>query len=299
MPKLRKRRDVPSQRKRKKVQSTGSHNDHSYCMPNEEIVQSFLKEEVEVRGERVDPDFIEYTAKPSYSVCTGNFEADLMEFIPVATSVENAEGSASSHGFRDGDFEAVKDVVKELKHEASKRNMYSKDDPWKNFVGLLFDEVKVKSDLVYDKNSGELIGYCNLDKVGNQIMNFEKNMKDTSTTETDADIAKYMLVLMVRGVATDFKFPLAGFATLSITADFLYPIIWKAIRVLQTGFAQLKVLFLTCDGASANRKFFNIHRQVNEFIHYTNNPYADDERKLYFISDVPHLVKTTRNCFSN
>ncbi|CAC5368332.1 THAP9 [Mytilus coruscus] len=155
------------------------------------------------------------------------------------------------------------DVVKELKNEASKREMYSTVDPWKNYVGLLFDEIKVKSDLVYDKHSGELIGYCNLDKVGNQIMNFERIMKDTSTTETDADIAKYMLVLM------------------------------------RTGFAQLKVLFLTWDGASANRKFFNIYGQVNEFIHYTNNPYADDERKLYFISDVPHLVKTTRNCFSN
>ncbi|CAG2208396.1 unnamed protein product [Mytilus edulis] len=87
------------------------------------------------------------------------------------------------HGF-------LPDVVKELKNEASKREMYSKVDLWKNYVGLLFDEIKVKSDLVYDKHSGELIGYCNLDKVGNQIMNFERIMKDTSITETDADIAK-------------------------------------------------------------------------------------------------------------
>ncbi|VDI21533.1 Hypothetical predicted protein [Mytilus galloprovincialis] len=217
MPKLRKRRDVPSQRKRKKVQSTDLHNDHSYSMPNEDIVQLCLKEEVEVRGERIDPDFTLYTAEPvediectsltyqeevaidmieetecvtssytdpfdklkqdvvqsgcisspyvldttsdsikimllypsaerisvklnvminrdffakvfvhriqlsqdhdlwiglprifdsvkhiqpllmklqSYSVCTGNFEADLMAFIPVGTSVESAEGSA-------------------------------------------------------------------------------------------------------------------------------------------------------------------------------------------------------------
>ncbi|VDH92337.1 Hypothetical predicted protein [Mytilus galloprovincialis] len=84
------------------------------------------------------------------------------------------------------------DVVKELQNEASKREMCSKVDLWKNYVGLLFDEIKVKSDLVYDKHSVELIGYCNLDKVGNQIMNFERIMKDTSITEkyTDADIAK-------------------------------------------------------------------------------------------------------------
>ena len=176
--------------------------------------------------------------------------------------------------------------------------MYHSDEPLKSYVGILFDEIKVKSDLVYDKHTGELIGYCNLDKVGNQIMDFERSSKNSST-ENDADVAKYMLVLMVRGVVTDLKFPLAGFARLSISADFLYPIVWKAIRILETGLAQLKVLFLTCDGASANRKFFNIHGEVNEFVHYTVNPYSEDGRKIFFISDVPHLVKTTRNCFSN
>ena len=104
---------------------------------------------------------------------------------------------------------------------------------------------------------------------------------------------------MVRGVVTDLKFPLVGFATASITSDFLYLIVWKAIRILEASTAQLRVLFLTCDGASANRRFFNIHGQVNDFIHFTDNPFSNDGRKVYFISDVPHLLKTTRNCFSN
>ncbi|XP_076091095.1 uncharacterized protein LOC143063058 [Mytilus galloprovincialis] len=187
------------------------------------------------------------------------------------------------------------DVIKVLKEEATKRDMYSTEDVWKNYVGILFNEIKIKSDLVYDKHTGELIGYCNLDKVGNQIMDMERSFKDSPSN----DIAKYMLVLMVRGVATDLKFPLAGFATLSITADFLYPIIWKAIRILETSAAQLKVLFLTCDGASANRKFFNLHGQVNDFVYFTDNPFSEDGRKIYFVSDVPHLIKTTRNCYSN
>lgn len=182
-----------------------------------------------------------------------------------------------------------------LKDEAVKKNMYNPDEPWRTYVGILFDEIKVKSELVYDKNSGELIGYCNLDKVGNQIMEFEK----CSNTDCESDVAKFMLVVMVRGITTDLKFPLAGFATMSITADFLYPVIWKAIRILETSIVNLKVLFITCDGASANRKFFNIHGEVNEFIHYTENSYSVDDRKIYFISDVPHLIKTTRNCFCN
>ncbi|CAC5399626.1 unnamed protein product [Mytilus coruscus] len=157
--------------------------------------------------------------------------------------------------------------------------MYSTDDVWKNYVGILFDKIKIKSDLVYDKHTGELIGYCNLDKVGNQIMDMERSFKEGSSN----DIAKYMLVLMVRDVATDLKFPLAGFATLSITADFLCPIIWKAIRILETSAAQLKVLFLTCDGASANRIFLNLQGQVNDFVYFTENPFSEDVRKIYFV----------------
>lgn len=33
-------------------------------------------------------------------------------------------------------------------------------------------------------------------------------------------------------------------------------------------------------------------------VYFTPNPY-DETRKLFFISDVPHLLKTARNCFSN
>ena len=29
------------------------------------------------------------------------------------------------------------------------------------------------------------------------------------------------------------------------------------------------------------------------------NPYSDDNRDIYFYCDVPHLIKTTRNCWSN
>ena len=64
---------------------------------------------------------------------------------------------------------------------------------------------------------------------------------------------------------------------------------------------KLKVLFLTCDGASANRKFFNLHSlhlDENGHLYYTQNPF-DSSRNINFISDVPHLLKTARNCFSN
>jgi hypothetical protein len=185
------------------------------------------------------------------------------------------------------------DVVKLLYEEAEKLGMLG-DESYKCHVGLLFDEIKVKEDLVYDKHTGELIGYCNLDDVGNQILELEKNI-----TKSSSKHASCMLVLMVRGVATSLRFPFAGFATNSITADFLYPILWKAVSILEVT-VKLKVLFFTCDGASANRKFFQMHRPEgqNQAVYFTPNPH-DEARKIYFISDVPHLLKTTRNCYSN
>lgn len=60
------------------------------------------------------------------------------------------------------------------------------------------------------------------------------------------------------------------------------------------------LLFITCDGASANRKFFNLHKLpgYEETFYSTPNPY-DGTRDIFFVSDVPHLLKTARNCFSN
>ena len=101
---------------------------------------------------------------------------------------------------------------------------------------------------------------------------------------------------MVKGVTTDLCFPLSYYASNGITADLLYPLIWEAIRVLEVDM-DLKVLFITCDGASPNRKFFNLHGN-GQLVNCTRNPY-DPDRYIYFISDVPHLLKTARNCFSN
>ena len=88
-------------------------------------------------------------------------------------------------------------------------------DNWQQYVGLLHDEIKIKADLVYNKHSGELIGFMNLDDVGNAVLNMEQNMDEQRPQE----LAKYVLVLFVRGIATDLQFSLAHFATGGISAD--------------------------------------------------------------------------------
>ena len=111
-------------------------------------------------------------------------------------------------------------------------------------------------------------------------------------------IAKQMLVFMVRGIFTHLQFPYAHFLTTGITSDFLSSMVWEAIRQLE--FCGFKVIAVTCDGASTNRKLFKMHEMLDrQTTHKARNPYSTEERWVYFMSDVPHLLKTTRNCWSH
>ena len=125
-----------------------------------------------------------------------------------------------------------------------------------------------------------------MDEAGNALQRLGRD---------ETPLAKYLLLFMVKGITSDLAMPFAHYATDGVTSDLLYVLLWQAVRALQIDLG-LNVLFITCDGASANRRFFRLHAD-NEHVHYTKNPYSDCN--IYFISDVPHLLKTARNCFSN
>ena len=50
------------------------------------------------------------------------------------------------------------------------------------------------------------------------------------------------------------------------------------------------------DGNSVNRRLIKLHDPPAKVTYKTINPYAADGRSLFFFSDPPHLIKTTRNC---
>ena len=69
---------------------------------------------------------------------------------------------------------------------------------------------------------------------------------------------------------------------------------WEAVGRLE--WCGIKVLGLTCDGLSANRRLFKLHRPKSSSIVYkVLNPYASDGRHIHFLSDPPHLIKKKRN----
>ncbi|XP_070193287.1 uncharacterized protein [Littorina saxatilis] len=161
---------------------------------------------------------------------------------------------------------------------------------------ILQDEIRVSHGLVYDKHSGELVGFTNLEETANDLCSLQENMQGGKKQKK---LATSMLVIMVRGTTSTLRYPLACFPTTGVTSEFLYPIIWQAVKILEYR-CKLKVLFITCDGASANRRFFKLNKTADqECTYWCWNKYSFDKRKIFFVCDVPHLLKTTRNCFAN
>ena len=111
---------------------------------------------------------------------------------------------------------------------------------------LSFDEMKIQSNLVFDKHSNELISFVDLGDEDVNVAAF-----DSPTT-----IASHVLAFMVRGVASDLKYMLGYFSTENITSYQLMPLFWKAVSVLELA-CNLWVCAAVSDGASPNRKFFS------------------------------------------
>lgn len=171
------------------------------------------------------------------------------------------------------------------------------------YVVLLSDEMKIKEDLVFDKNSCELIGFVNLGDINNILDTIESRCNSAASEAqiTPSDVATHMLMFMVRGIFTTLEFPYVCIPTRDTTGEELFPIMWEAVKNIEE--CGLKVIAITADGASPNRKFFQMHKKVGqkpgEVVYKTPNPYSSDNRDIYFMPDVPHLIKTTRNCWSN
>ena len=161
-------------------------------------------------------------------------------------------------------------------------------------VSLLFDEMKVKSGLVYSARTGKIVGFTDITEVSNEVSYFERQCKG----EAEPEEASHVLVLMVRGLCSSLHVPVAYYPTKGISSSELYPCISEAIIYLE--FAGFKVRSLVCDGASPNRKFFRLHGNgTSSSPTYSMANPVDPSRKVYFICDVPHLLKTTRNNLEN
>ncbi len=154
------------------------------------------------------------------------------------------------------------------------------------YIVFVWDEMKIRSDLVFNKHTCELVGFVNVGEINAHIDKIAEG-------DDNQSIASHMLLFMVRGMCSKLEFPYAHFATKGVSADLLFPLVWDAVYRLELcGF---NVIAFSCDGASPNRTFYKMHRAEKGIVYKTKNPF----REIYFVCDVPHLIKTTRNCWSN
>ena len=161
------------------------------------------------------------------------------------------------------------------------------------YVALVMDEVHIRDDLVYDKHNRKFVWFVNLSGTNNCLLDFKSSLMGSTTHR---QLAKSMLVLIVRGLFARINFPYSQFACNTLTGELLVDPVCEALSHLER--QEIHVMALTCDRASTNRRLWKIHSQEERFTYKVPNIFAaDGPRSVYFSSHPPHLVKTARNCW--
>ena len=160
--------------------------------------------------------------------------------------------------------------------------------PQERYIVISFDEMKIQEDLVWDKNTGELIGFVDL---GDVEVNY-------GTLPKSQELASHVLVFLIKSIVNPLSYSFATFATTGVTAFQLFPLFWRSVAILE-GTCSLHVVAAVGDGASSNRSFFKMHKGMGgqtgkDVVYRSINLFAPD-RFIFFFSDAPHLMKTARN----
>ena len=179
-----------------------------------------------------------------------------------------------------------------LENIVTLRNKTSSLSGIQRYMVVVIDEMKIQANLVFDKYSGDLIGFVDL---GDPMTNY------ASLGEEDV-IATHALAFLVRGMCTDIKHVIVYHFTENVTSYQLMSIFWKVVGTLELSL-NLWVCAVVNDGASTNRKFFELHAKFVsdpncDVVYKVHNIFAMT-RFIYFFADSCHLIKTARNCLYN
>ena len=98
------------------------------------------------------------------------------------------------------------DVDKQLLTEAK---IHSSETPsYHQYVALVFDECKVKEDLIYNKHTGELIGYSNITDINTHLRAVEQSCKGSEAPVHE--LATHMLTFFCAGLIFVIDVPLCS-----------------------------------------------------------------------------------------
>lgn len=141
---------------------------------------------------------------------------------------------------------------------------------------ILFDEMAIMKCMEYNKTLDIIEGF-----------------EDLGPLDRYPKLVKHALVIMVRGLYTNRKFPLCYFLTNNgVKGNDLVAFLRYSVKeIVNIG---LLPTALICDQGSQNRKLFSLLGGTE--INPTTEIYGT---KLYLIYDIPHLFKSIRNNLLN
>ena len=164
------------------------------------------------------------------------------------------------------------------------------------FVILLMDEMKIQEKLVWDKHTGNPIGFIDLGDI---------DLHYSALQKTD-EIASHVLVFLVRSLVNPLRFSFANFGTKNVTSIQLFTLFWKAVGILEDD-CEAKAVGVTSDAASANRNMYRMHlnmervedKNENVDVTYRTRNVVTDEEPTFILYPMYLLIKTARNCQAN
>ncbi|XP_052130258.1 uncharacterized protein LOC113209909 [Frankliniella occidentalis] len=174
---------------------------------------------------------------------------------------------------------------------------------YQHYHSILLDEIYINQNLVSRKSDGSVVGYCHLDDVTQELLQLQHTVaaaaEGVPVTPLTPPLAKTMMTYMVKGTSSGIKNVVAAYSCAGTTKEDLYRHSWEVVEKCEC--SGIKIIAIVCDGSGLNRAFIDMNppKTTQHGVTFdTVNPY-DPSRSIFFISDVPHLVKTVRNCFSN
>ena len=168
------------------------------------------------------------------------------------------------------------DVIEWFNVKSSTMKIQEKD------CTLMIDEMQIKKCVEYDRGLKRYLGYVS---------------SELSWTSGAAELADHALVFMIRGMSTNWKQTVAYFFSgRSIQGSALWSIASEIVCIL--GRIGIFVRAIVSDMGSSNQAMWRaagIHAGRNSVSCYSNHPFLEGQ-KMYFLADIPHLLKNIRNC---
>ena len=141
----------------------------------------------------------------------------------------------------------------------------SKFSESERFVTILIDEMKIQEDLVWDKNTGQLIGF----------VDFGDDQINEALIEDKEKLATHIMVFLVKSVKNPLSYSFANFATDGASSCQIFSLFWKCVGILEIS-CNLKVIATVADGASINRRFMQMNRvSTLIYLYKTKGPRKD------------------------